>query len=106
MVHLYIYCFVSGLLAANGVPHFVQGISGNEHMTPFGKPSSALVNVIWGLVNLFVGGILLHLAHPHAHELRAFVMFSLGALVISVILATFWSQHPQYNSPSKIRLKT
>jgi hypothetical protein len=30
--------FVSGLLIANGVPHFLQGVSGHWFQTPFGSP--------------------------------------------------------------------
>ena len=52
--------FVAGLFLANGVPHFVNGISGNKFQSPFAKPpgvgeSSTLVNVIWGLVNFVLG---------------------------------------------------
>jgi len=55
--------FVAGCLVANGVPHFVNGISGRRFTTPFASPpfageSSPLVNVIWGLAN-FAGAFLL-----------------------------------------------
>ena len=50
--------FFSGLCLANGIPHFVHGISGKKFHTPFlyrffkGIPSP-LFNVVWGL--LFFG---------------------------------------------------
>jgi len=36
--YAYLLLFLSGLLLANGVPHFVQGISGERFQSPFGKP--------------------------------------------------------------------
>jgi len=58
--YVYLAYFVAGLFLANGVPHFVNGISGNKFQSPFAKPpgvgeSSALVNVVWGLVNFIIG---------------------------------------------------
>jgi hypothetical protein len=51
MWELYVYSFLAGLFGANGVPHFVKGITGQKHQTPFAKPSSAVVNVAWGWLN-------------------------------------------------------
>lgn len=53
--YAYLGYFFAGAFLANSVPHFVQGISGQEFQTPFGEPSSATVNVIWGFVNLAIG---------------------------------------------------
>ncbi len=36
--YIYLLQFVAGLLLANGVPHFVQGISGRWFPTPFASP--------------------------------------------------------------------
>ena len=36
--YIFLLQFVSGLLLANGVPHFVQGISGHPFQTPFASP--------------------------------------------------------------------
>lgn len=55
----YVGYFFAGAFLANTIPHLVQGISGREFRTPFGNPSSALLNGIWGLVNLAVGVTLL-----------------------------------------------
>ncbi len=56
----YLAYFAAGAFLANGVPHFVNGISGNYFPSPFAKPpgvgeSSPVVNVLWGLANLTVG---------------------------------------------------
>ena len=62
--YIYLLQFVAGLFLANGVPHFVQGISGAGFQTPFASPpgvgeSSPIVNVLWGFLNLVVGFALL-----------------------------------------------
>jgi hypothetical protein len=62
--YFYLGQFFSGLLLANGVPHFVQGISGQKFQSPFASPpgvgeSSPIVNVLWGFANLVVGLALL-----------------------------------------------
>jgi len=102
---LYLLSFLCGVLAVNGVPHFVKGICGEKHMTPFGRPSSAMINVAWGWLNLLVAALCAHFAHPHLHILRAASLFLLGALLVGVGLAHFWAEHPSYNgiTPAKAR---
>lgn len=50
----YLIAFVAGVVAANGVPHYVKGVTGARHQTPFGRPSGAVLNVLWGAAN-FLG---------------------------------------------------
>ena len=97
LTELYIYSFLAGMLGANGVPHFVKGITGQKHQTPFGRPSSAVVNVLWGWVNFVLAMALLHFAHPRAHELRSFALVAIGALIVALGLAYTWSNHPEFN---------
>jgi hypothetical protein len=97
MWQLYVFSFIAGLFGANGVPHFVKGGLGKKHQTPFGKPSSAIVNVVWGWVNFVVAMLFLYWAHVHAHRLRAFVLVASGALIISLLNAYVWSKHPEYS---------
>jgi len=97
MWQLYVFSFFSGAFAANGVPHFIKGVTGQKHQTPFGKGSSAVVNVVWGWINFIVAVVLLHFAHVYAHEYRAFVTFAIGALLMGIGLAYQWSRHPEYN---------
>jgi hypothetical protein len=92
MWQLYVYSFLAGIIGANGVPHFVRGISGKKYQTPFGKNSSAIVNVTWGWVNFVVAGMLVYSSGFHAHILRAFALIALGALVTGVISAAAMSQ--------------
>ena len=59
----YLVYFAAGAFLANGIPHFVNGISGRRFQSPFAKPpgvgeSSPIINVIWGLANLIVGLVL------------------------------------------------
>ena len=81
--YFYLLEFLSGALLANGVPHFVQGVSGNPFQSPFAKPpgvgeSSPLSNVLWGFANLVAGALLLHFFWP-AGELAAAGWCAVGA---------------------------
>jgi hypothetical protein len=63
--YIYLARFGAGVFLANGVPHFVHGISGNKFQSPFASPpavgeSSPVINVIWGMVNFVIGYILLY----------------------------------------------
>ncbi len=60
----YFAYFAAGLLLTNGIPHFINGISGRRFQSPFASPpgvgeSSPVVNVVWGLVNIIIGYALL-----------------------------------------------
>jgi hypothetical protein len=62
--YFYLVLFFGGMLLANGVPHFVQGVSGEKFQSPFASPpgvgeSSPIVNVLWGFANLAAGFALL-----------------------------------------------
>ncbi len=62
--YVYLAHFGAGVFLANGVPHFVNGISGGSFQSPFASPpgvgeSSSIVNVIWGMVNFVIGYLLL-----------------------------------------------
>ncbi len=55
--------FLTGLFFANGIPHFINGISGRDFHNPqlhifFKKVPSPLFNVIWGLLNFAVAAAL------------------------------------------------
>lgn len=56
----YLPWFFSGLFCANGIPHFVNGISGKDFHTPFfyrrfvKRIPSPLFNTIWGLLNFLL----------------------------------------------------
>jgi len=91
--YAYLAYFFAGAFLANGVPHFVNGISGNRFQSPFASPpgvgeSSPVVNVIWGLINFLIGYVLIFGVGDFAFGFtRAALMAGLGALVAAVALA-------------------
>lgn len=91
---------LAGAFAANAIPHLVKGITGERHMTPFARSSSAAVNVLWAFVNVLLAFLLLQLASgreyfgvPLATELAGpmLLAFLAGAFVTALALAIFWS---------------
>lgn len=61
---IYLAFFIAGLFFANGIPHFVNGISGRRFQSPFASPpgrgkSTPLINVLWGSFNLIAGYLLI-----------------------------------------------
>ena len=99
-MHWYFYLleFLAGAFLANGVPHFVQGVSGNPFQSPFAKPpgvgeSSPLSNVLWGFGNLVVGALLLHFFRPRGDAAWfGWVAVGLGALLLAVQLSTHFGK--------------
>ena len=86
-----ILSLLAGLFAANGIPHFIKGIIGQTHQTPFGKNSSAVVNVLWGWSNFVIAALLAHWANLKIHPLRGFGAFTVAVLVMALILAQSFS---------------
>ena len=89
----YLAYFVAGAFSANGVPHFVHGISGQRFQSPFASPpgigkSSPLVNVLWGFGNFLAGAALLSWVGGLTLGLNsATLAFAIGALAAAVGLA-------------------
>ncbi len=55
--YFYVLEFVNRLLLTNGVPHFIEVVSGHRFQPPFGYPpgigeSSLPSNALWGFANL------------------------------------------------------
>jgi hypothetical protein len=88
--YFYVLDFIAGLFLTNGIPHFVQGLSGNRFQSPFATPpgegeSSPLVNVLWGFANLVVGFVLVWFFTPTGPKaLFAWGCFGLGSLLIAI----------------------
>lgn len=91
-------CFLAGVLLVNGVPHFIQGICGHRHMTPFKRDSSAVLNVLWGFANFIVGEAILRISKGPVWERSEVVAFWIGGFLIAVFLAAFWS-NPEARLP-------
>jgi len=94
--YAYLAYFFAGVFLANGVPHFVNGISGNKFQSPFASPpgvgeSSPLVNVIWGLVNFFIGYVLIFGVGHFAFGLTlSALMVAIGAILTALWLARYF----------------
>jgi hypothetical protein len=90
---IYLLQFIAGMFLANGVPHFVQGISGNAFQSPFASPpgvgeSSPVINVLWGFFNLAVGFALLFEFAPKGADVGfEWVCVGLGVLAIAIFCA-------------------
>lgn len=89
----YLEAFFAGAFLANGIPHFVNGISGDKFPTPFSKPhgkglSSSTINVVWALFNFLLGYILLRATKGSADDMLFLAMFFLGIVVISILLSS------------------
>src|SRR5579863_4857492 len=90
--------FLSGVLLTNGVPHFVQGISGSRFQSPFASPpgvgeSSPLINVYWGFANLAVGGVLLTKFAPvPPREYLGWGLVAAGTLLAGTQLSTHFGK--------------
>jgi hypothetical protein len=90
-LYQYFAAFFAGIFFANATPHFVQGISGNKFPTPFSKPmykglSSAPLNVVWGLLNIFIGAIGSKYGNVHNHNHPALKCFFAGIITMSMIM--------------------
>ena len=96
--YAYLAYFLAGVFLANGVPHFVHGISGKKFQSPFASPpavgeSSALVNVIWGLANFIVGYALIYGVGDFTFGFSpAVLMVGLGIIVAAVALAFYFGR--------------
>ena len=89
----YLAYFAAGLLLTNGVPHFVNGISGRKFQSPFASPpgvgeSPPLVNVIWGMANFISGYVLLAGVGDYAGGLTLdALMVGSGSILMALILS-------------------
>jgi hypothetical protein len=96
--YFYVFEFISGLLLTNGIPHFVQGVSGQWFQSPFGYPrgigeSSPLSNAVWGYGNLALGFVLLWFFNPQGSGATVgWILVGLGVLVAAVSLATHFGR--------------
>jgi hypothetical protein len=99
--------FFAGVFAANAVPHYVSGTLGRAFQSPFAKPpgkglSSSTVNVLWGFLNAAIGFLLLtRVGDFHARITSHAVAFGLGALAISLQLASHFGAFHGGKAPAR-----
>jgi hypothetical protein len=96
--YFFVLEFLAGAFLANGVPHFVQGISGAPFQSPFAKPpgigeSSPVSNVVWGFGDLVVGALLLHFFRPWGRVAwGGWIVAGVGALAMAVQLSSYFGK--------------
>ncbi|MFR9560829.1 MAG: hypothetical protein SNH45_07440 [Rikenellaceae bacterium] len=88
----FLIAFVFGFFATNSLPHIIPGIHGKSFYSPFASPptkgkSSAIVNVLWGFVNVVVAYILFVTTDINLRNYVEGTGFLLGVLITSLILA-------------------
>ena len=77
--------FLGGLMGANGVPHFVKGISKEEYPTVLGN--SPVRNVVAGWAGLVIAALLVLWAHVERYPVESFIFGSLGVLFMGLFHA-------------------
>jgi hypothetical protein len=94
--HWYIAYFFGGAFLVNAVPHFVSGVCGRRFPSPFASPpgkgeSSAMVNVLWGSLNVAIGYLLVtRVGEFHIRDIDSVVAFGIGGLLMAVMLASWF----------------
>ena len=102
--YFYLAHFFAGVFLANGVPHFVNGISGRKFQTPFASPpgageSSPVVNVLWGFANFVIGYLLLTgIGHFTYGPSMDSLVVGLGIVAISFVLSRHFSRFHRNSS--------
>jgi hypothetical protein len=89
--------FFSGALLCNSIPHLAAGLQENAFPTPFAKPrgvgdSSPVVNVLWGLLNLWFGVMLIHYQGSADQFMWQSIVTMVGAAVMGIYLAAHFSR--------------
>ncbi len=85
MLPAILLAFLAGLMALNGVPHFVAGITGHEFPNLTGN--SATNNALGGLAAFAIAAALLAVAHVDAHRWPALLAAAAGAVLMTVFHA-------------------
>jgi len=91
--------FFGGAFFVNGVPHFVSGVCGRTFPSPFASPpgkgqSSAVVNVLWGALNLAVGyWLVARVGEFHFRNTHDVIVAGAGGLLMGLMLAQTFSRN-------------
>ena len=60
--------FFAGAFLKNSTPHLVVAATGRRNITPFGRNSSPLVNLLWSFINFSAAYLLVRFADRRADE--------------------------------------
>ena len=94
--------YLAGLFAAlflvNGIPHFVNGLSGRRFPTPFsggpGTEDEPWRNVLWGAFNLIAGGGLLWLVRDGLTNIVLLIEMIVAGVAFGTLLGHAFG-HPE-----------
>ena len=99
----YLIALIAPVLLTNGIPHFIQGISGKPFPSPFsggpGTEDTPVRNVLWGAGNLIVGGALLWTIREGLSDLLLVLELLVVGVAFAVLLGT------TFGDPSRFRRK-
>jgi hypothetical protein len=77
--------FLAALVAGNGIPHFVKGITKESYPMVFGN--TPIPNLIVGWLSFVIASILAYLANVSHYPLAASIAASVGLLLIGLFHA-------------------
>ncbi|MBI2036281.1 hypothetical protein HYT17_01515 [Candidatus Microgenomates bacterium] len=95
-----LWYFLAGAFGFNAIPHLVKGITGQNHMTPFKKVSSPVLNIVWSFINILFALFLLGIASGDGGLALPWnaglvdtnlLVYLVGGFVMAAYLASFWS---------------
>lgn len=95
------YYFLAGMFMFNSLPHLISGVMGNTHMTPFGKKSSAMTNVLWGFINILISLFVLGKTsggYQIPQGMSSIAAFVAGGFVLAIMAASLFS-NPKSKMP-------
>ncbi|NGY04846.1 hypothetical protein [Solimonas terrae] len=90
--------FFAGVFLVNGVPHFVNGVSGRNFPSPFASPpgrgeSTARTNVLWGALNFAIGyGLGWRLAHFDPGQSAQLAALCVGGLLMALAISSHFGK--------------
>jgi hypothetical protein len=58
--------FLTGAALTNSAPHLIIALTGRRNLTPFGRDSSAQVNLLWSVINIILGYLFMRFADKRA----------------------------------------
>lgn len=91
----YLMAFFAGIFFVNMLPHYIHGITGKEFPTPFADPpgvglSSPAMNVVWAVINFFIGIGLFYFGKLGSREKSLWIPGVAGAVIMSFYVAHYF----------------
>jgi hypothetical protein len=91
MIRAILLTFLAGVVGANGIPHFVRGITAQQYPNVTGN--SAARNVIGGWAALVIAALLVAWSGAGRHEVAGWAAGAVGVLAMALFHArggAFW----------------